>query len=117
MRILLAVLAMTVANCFAQAPVETGRLSGEQLQRDQYKAGSAYRDLQNAERGASEAEKGYRAADGNYKDLQKRTEEARLQAEASKKKLEAAKAKEAQARKDYDAAVNAVSSDAGAAKK
>jgi hypothetical protein len=117
MRILMVIAMVAATTCFAQAPVETGRLSGEQLQRDQYKAGAAYSELQRAERATREAEAGARKSDADYKDLQKRTEEARLHAEESKKLLEAAKAKEAQARKAYDAAVNSVSRDASPQKK
>ena len=111
MRIILAILAMMTTVCFAQAPVETGRPSGEQLQRDQYKAGAAYRDMQNAERAARDAEFEHRQADTAHKDLQKRTEEARLRVEAAKKKVEETKATEAQARKAYDAALGSVDRD------
>jgi hypothetical protein len=117
MRILMAIAMFAAMSCFAQAPVDTGRLSGDQLQRDQYKAGAAYREMQRAEQAARDAQAGARQADAAYKDLQKRSEEARRQAEESKKQLEAAKAKEAQARKAYDDAVNAVDRDAQPPKK
>ncbi len=117
MRIPLAMLLVFATGCFAQAPVETGRPSGGNLQRDQIKAGTAYREMHRAEQATRDAEADYRQAEGIHKDTQKRAEEARRDAEAAKKKLEAAKAKEAQARKAYDAAVNAVDRDAHPAKK
>ena len=117
MRILMTLLLAGAMSCFAQAPVETGRPSSENLQRDQMKAGNAYREMQNAERAARDAEQDYRQAEAVNKDAQKHAEEARLQADATKKKLDAAKAKEAQARKAYEAAVNSVDRDAHPAKK
>ena len=101
MRIILAIVLTLTATCFAQAPVETGRLSGEQLQRDQFKAGSAYSEMQRAEEAAKQA-------DAMNKEAQKRAAEAQQQAEAAKKKFEAAKAREVQARKAYEDALNAV---------
>ena len=59
----------------------------------------------------------FRQAEDIYKDTQKRADEARRDAEAAKKKLDAAKLKEAQARKAYDAAVNAVDRDVHPPKK
>jgi Skp family chaperone for outer membrane proteins len=117
MRILMAAILFFSTGCFAQAPVETGRPSGENLQRDQIKAGNAYRDMQRAEQAARDAEQEFRQSDAVYKDAQKRAEEARYQADAAKKKLDAAKARETQTRKAYDAAVNAVDRDAHPAKK
>lgn len=117
MRVLGALVLTAAATAFAQAPVETGRVSGEQLQRDQYKAGAAYRELQNAERASSDADFEHRRTEAAHKDLQKRTEEARAQVEAAKKKLDAAKAREAQARKGYEAALNAVDRDANPPRK
>ena len=96
--------------CFAQAPVETARPSGETLQRDQIRAGNAYRDMQRAEQATRDAEGDYRQAESIHKDTQKRADETRRDVEAAKKKLEAAKLKEQQARKAYEAAVNAVGS-------
>ena len=108
MRIVLAIVLIMTATCFAQAPVETGRLSGEQLQRDQFKAGTAYSEMQRAEQAARNAEESAKKADAANKDAQKRAVEAQQQAEAAKKNLEAAKLREAQARKVYDDALNAV---------
>jgi hypothetical protein len=112
MRILIAIILTAAVTCHAQVPVETGRPSTENLQRDQMKAGSAYREMQNAERATRDAEQDYRRAESVYKDEQKRVEEARQQTEAARKMLDAAKAKEAQTRKAYDAAVNSVGGDA-----
>ena len=108
MRIIPAIVLMMAATCFAQAPVETGRLSGEQLQRDQFKAGTAYSDMQRAEQAARNAEEAARKADAVNKDAQKHAVEAQQQADAAKKNLEAAKLREAQARKAYEDAINAV---------
>ncbi len=112
MRILTIIFLLAAAPCFAQAPVETGRPSDGQLQRDQMKAGTAYREMQRAEQTTRDAEQEFRQADSIFKDTQKRTDEAKQQADAAKKKLDAAKVKEAQARKAYDVAVNAVDRDA-----
>ena len=117
MRILTAFFLAGAITCHAQAPVETGRPSADNLQRDQIKAGNAYREMQNAERATRDAEQEYRQADAIHKDTQKRADEARRDADAAKKKLDAARAKEAQVRKAYDSAVNAVDRDANPEKK
>ena len=117
MRFLTMIFLMTATLCLAQAPVEVGKPSAENLQRDQFKAGNAYREMQNTERASRDAEQDFRQADAIHKDTLKRADEAKLQADAAKKKFDAAKAKEAQARKAYDAAVNAVDRDAHPAKK
>jgi hypothetical protein len=117
MKILAAILIAVAAGAHAQAPVEDGRLRGEQLQRDQFKAGNAYREMNRAEQAVRDAEQDHRQAEAIQKDTQKRADEARHDAEAAKKKLEAAKLKEAQSRKAYDAAVNAVDRDANPPKK
>ncbi len=117
MRCLLAAMLVLAGACLAQAPVETARPSGETLQRDQIRAGTASRDMQRAEQATRDAEGDYRQAESIHKDTQKRADETRRDVEAAKKKLDAAKAKELQARKAYEAAVNAVGSDGGATKK
>ena len=111
MRMLLFAGLLVASAGFAQAPVVTGRPSESKLQHDQMKAGNAYRDMQRAEQATRDAEHDFRQADSIYKDTQKRADEARRDADAAKKKLDAAKLKEAQARKAYDAAVNAVDRD------
>lgn len=117
MRSLIMVFLMAATPCLAQAPVVTGRTSESQLQRDQFKAGNAYRDMQRAEQATRDAEQDFRQAESVHKDAQKRADEAKQQADAAKKKLDAAKAKEAQLRKAYDAAVNAVDRDVHPPKK
>lgn len=117
MRIPMAILMAAAVTCFAQAPVEDGRLRAEQLQRDQYKAGAAYREMQRAEQATRDAEHDYRQADAEHKAAQKRAEDTRRQADAAKKNLDAAKASEAHWRKAYDAALNAVDRDARPPKK
>ena len=89
MRYLMMAGLLAATACYAQAPVETGRPSEARMQRDQMKAGNAYRDMQNAERATRDAEQDYRQAEGIYKDSQKRADEARRDAEAAKKKLDA----------------------------
>ena len=108
MRMILAILLTATATAFAQAPVETGRISGEQLQRDQFKAGNAYNEMQRAEQATRDAEQAAKRADLINKDAQKRAVEAQQQADAAKKKFEAAKLRETEARKAYDDALNAV---------
>ena len=117
MRYLMMAGLIVAATSFAQAPVVTGRPSEAQVQHDQMKAGNAYREMQRAEQAPRDAEHDFRQADGIYKDAQKRADEARREADAAKKKLDAAKVKEAQARKAYDAAVNAVDRDVHPSKK
>jgi Tfp pilus assembly protein PilX len=117
MKFLIAILMTLASGAYAQAPVEDGRLRGEQLQRDQFKAGNAYREMNRAEQAVRDAEQELRQAEAIQKDAQKRADEARRDAETARKKLDAAKLKEAQSRKAYDAAVNAVDRDANQPKK
>jgi len=102
----------------AQVPVEDARPPQDLLQRDQLKAGAAYRELRQAEFAAKQAQEDFRQADAAYRAAQKRADELKPQADAEKKKLDVAKAKEEQARKSYEAAVNTVDRDSrGATKK
>jgi len=121
MNILIAVMLFVALPAWAQkqapAPVEDGRSRSEQLQRDQYKASAAYREMNRAEQEVRDAELDYRQADAIQKDTQKRADEARRDAEAARRKLDAAKVKEAQSRREYDAAVNAVDRDANPPRK
>ena len=100
------------AAVHAQVPVEDGRARQDTLQRDQYKAGATYRELQQAEYASRQAEQDFRQADNDYQAAQARAEEFRKQYDLMKKKLDAAKSREAQLRKSYEAALNAVDADA-----
>jgi len=79
-----------------------------ELQRAQQKAGTAYRDVRQAEFEAQQAELDFKQSETDYKAAQKRADDSKRELDASSKKLDAAKAKLADARKRYDAAVNAV---------
>lgn len=98
----------------AQAPVEDARERQDTLQRDQLKAGSAYREMRQAEFAAKQAQEDFWQADTAYKAAQKRADELKRHVDAEQKKLDAAKAKEAQARKIYDTAVNSADRDSRA---
>lgn len=112
MRLLMALVLMSaVTTGYAQAPV------ADSLQQDQQKAGVAFRELRRAEGVTTQAEQEYRQADADYKATQKRADELKNHADAAKKRADAAKANETQARKKYDAAVNAVDQDARPAPK
>ena len=109
MRLLILML-LTLANAaaYAQAPVEDARQRQDTLQRDQQKAGAAYREMQQAQFTAKQAEQDLRQADADYKAAQTRADELKRNADAAKKNLDAAHAKVEQTRKNYDAAVDAV---------
>lgn len=94
----------------AQAPVQdvTGR--EQSIQRNQQKAGAAYRDLQQAQYDAKLAEQDYLNAQDAHKAAQKQADEMKRQLDAARKALDAAKSREAQARKRYDAALGGVDS-------
>ena len=92
----------------AQAPAEDAREREDALQRGQQQTSAAYRELQQAEFETKRADQDFRQLDADAKAVQKRADELKRQADAAKKKLDAAKAKEAQARKSYDAALNAL---------
>lgn len=109
------ILLIAAGASHAQAPVEDARQRQDALQRDQLKAGSAYREMRQAEFAAKQAQEDYWQADAAYKAAQKRADELKRQADADQKKLDAAKAKEAQARKIYEAAVDAADRDSRAA--
>lgn len=109
MRLLLAMLSMTAAvSSFAQAPIEDVRQRQDAILQGQQRAGTAYRELQQAGYAAKQADQDFRQADADYKSAQKRADDLKRQVDAAKKNLDAAKAREAKARKAYDAAVNAV---------
>ena len=118
MRLLILVL-LTMANAagHAQAPVEDARQRQDTLQRDQQKAGAAYREMQQAQFAAKRAEEDFRQADADYKAAQTRADELKRHADTAKKNLDAGQAKAEQARKSYEAAVNAVGGNSQPAQK
>jgi predicted nucleic acid-binding Zn-ribbon protein len=107
---LLAILLLTMATTagYAQAPVDDARQRQDTLQRDQQKAGAAYREMQQAEFAAKRADEDFRQADADYKAAQTRADELKRHADTAKKNLDTGHAKAEQARKSYDAAVDAV---------
>ena len=107
---LLAILLLTMATTagYAQAPVDDTRQRRDTLQRDQQKAGAAYREMQQAEFAAKRADEDFRQADADYKAAQTRADELKRHADTAKKNLDTGHAKAEQARKSYDAAVDAV---------
>ncbi len=111
--ILILVIATGVSYAQTQppAPVEEARPRQDTLQRDQLKAGTAYRELRQAEFAARQAQEDFRQADAAHKAAQKHADDLKRAADAEKKKLDEAKAKEAQARKLYDAAVDTTDRD------
>lgn len=69
----------------AQAPVDDTRQRQDTLQRDQQRAGIAYRELQQAQYESKLAEQDLVQADGEYKAAIKRAEESKRRADAAKK--------------------------------
>ena len=106
---MIALLSGLALNAHAQAPVGNARARDDAIVREQYKAGTAYHQLQQAEGDAKLAEQAYREADGANKAAQKQAAESQRRLEAAKKKLKGAKTKEARARQSYEKAINAVS--------
>jgi Skp family chaperone for outer membrane proteins len=110
-------LLMTLVFLMVAIPGHAQTQPGDAVQIDQQKAGMAFRELRRAEGTTTQAEQEYRQADADFKAAQKRADELKAYADTLKKKAEAAKANEVQARKKYDAAVNAVGRDAQPAPK
>jgi len=99
---------MANAAAYGQAPIEDARQRQDTLQRDQQKAGVAYREMQHAQFAAKQADEDFRQAEADYKAAQARADELKRSADAARKKRDAAQAQAVQARKTYDAAVDAV---------
>lgn len=101
--VLLCVLA--AAPVLAQAPPEERRAA---VQQAQLRASAAYRELTEAQFQAKLAEQDYVNTQDAYRAAMQTAEEIKRELDKTKKALDAAKAREAQARKSYEAALDAV---------
>ena len=98
-----------MADAQKPAPVEdAARPQDPAAQRGQYRAGQAYRELQQAQYEAKLAGQDVLNAEEAYRRAQTQAEELKRQLEAARKALAAAQAKEAAARQAYEKEVNAV---------
>ena len=109
--LLMVILSGTANVAVAQKPVpveepiqkeETG------IQRGQYRAGQAYRELQQAQYAAKLAEQDVLNTEDAYRRARQQAEELKGQLDAARKALAAAKAREAAALQTYDKEVDAV---------
>lgn len=107
-----AVAAAAVSLSWAQqkpAAVEDARLQKESaLQRGQYRAGQAYRELQDARHRTKLAEQDVLNAEDAYQRAQQQATELKRRLDEARKALAAAKAKEAEARQRYEKELEAV---------
>ena len=112
MRLLMMIaLAGTATVAAAQKPVPVEEPAQQQetaIQRGQYRAGQAYRELQQAQYETKLAEQDVLNAEEAYRRTQQQNDELKRQLEAASKALAAAKAREAAARQAYDKEVDAV---------
>ena len=101
--------AATVAVAQKSAPVEEPAQKQETaIQRGQYRAGQAYRELQQAQHETKLAGQEVLNTDDAHRRAQQQAEELKRRLEAARKVLATAKAKEAAARQAYEKEVNAV---------
>ncbi len=109
MRILIALLMLSMQCAFAQAPVVSASPEREaSIGQAQRQASAAYRSLQQLQYDREQAERDVREADRDYQAELKRADEFKSRADAARKSLADMNAKEALARKNYEAAMNAV---------
>lgn len=112
MRLLVMIaLAAAVPMAAAQKPaaVEEARQERDAaIQRGQYRAGQAYRELQQALYESKLAEQDVINTQDAYQRARQQADELKRQLDAARKALSAAKAREAAARRRYEIAVNAV---------
>jgi septal ring factor EnvC (AmiA/AmiB activator) len=104
----LLIVSATAGLASAQAPVEDGRPRQDSILQSQQKASAAYREMQQAEQARKFAEQDVQRVELEYKAAQKRADDIKHQFDSANAQLTAAKAREAQARKQYDAALNVV---------
>jgi biopolymer transport protein ExbB/TolQ len=97
-----------VPVAFAQVPVEDLTSREQAIHRGQQAAGTAYRELQQAQYESKLAEQDFLNAQEADRAAQQQAQERRRQLEAAKKAFDAAKAREADARKRYDQALTSV---------
>lgn len=105
------ILAATAILALAQKPVPVEEPAQKQdtgVQRGQYRAGQAYRELQQAQYEAKLAEQEVLNTEDAYLRAKQQAEELQRKLEAAEKGLAAAKAKEAAARRAYEKEVDAV---------
>ena len=110
---LLMTIALAGIACIAAAqkpaPVdEPARKQEAAVQRGQYRAAQAYRELQQARYEAKLAEQDVLNAEEAYRRVQQQADELKRQLTAARKALAAAKAKEAAVNQRYEKEVNAV---------
>jgi hypothetical protein len=93
------------ATAVAQPPTEERSAA---VQQAQIRASSAYRELTEAQFQAKLAEQDYVNTQDAYRAAMKRAEDIKRELDKTKKAHDAARAREARARKDYEAALDAV---------
>ena len=97
--------ALIAACAFAQSPSVNQSPAAQQAQ---IRASSAYRELTEAQYQLKLAEQDFVNTQDAYRAAAKTAEDIRRELEKMKKTLDAAKLREARARKDYEAALDAV---------
>jgi hypothetical protein len=107
----ISVMALNEAVAAQPAPVEDAR-GGESGRPGQYRAGVAYRALQQAQYEAKLAEQDYVNIDAAYKSAQKNADDLRQQSESARKQLEAARQRVAETTRSYEKEVSAVDASA-----
>jgi septal ring factor EnvC (AmiA/AmiB activator) len=112
MRTILTLALLFAASVFAAqkpAPVEDAARQQEiELQRGQFRAGQAWRELKQRQHEAKLAEQEVLNTEEAYKQAQRQAEDLKQRLEAARKAHAEALANEAAARRRYDDAVNAV---------
>jgi chromosome segregation ATPase len=104
-RLLIMLAALIASAAFAQPP---GENRSEALQQAQIRASASYRELTEAEFQMKLAEQDYLNTQEAYRAALQRAEDIKRELDKTKKALDAARARQARARKDYDAALDAV---------
>lgn len=101
--------AAAIAAAQAQVPVEEAARQNEvELQRGQYRAGHAYRELQQRRHEARLAEQDAVNTEDAYRRAQQQADALKQQLDAARKALASARAKESAARERYEREVEAV---------
>ncbi len=96
---------LVAATAVAQQPPEDRSAA---VQQAQVRASSAYRELTEAQFEAKLAEQDYVNTQDAYRAAMQRAEDIKRELDKTKKALDAARASEARARKNYEAALDAV---------
>lgn len=103
--LLIVLLGALAAAAAAQAPPEEQSAA---VQQAQIRASAAYRELNEAQFEAKLAEQDYVNTEDAYRAAAKTAEDIKRELDKLRKALDAAKGREARARKDYEAALDAV---------